>query len=319
MINKNYTTENQIGVPTDEDIALINTYSLKQLNKDEIFCFSVILCDNDIDRDFERFNKESLRTLESLFVGKTGILNHSMKSEDQSCRTYKTQFMVDSDKKTVDGQPYMYLKAWCYTVKSEKNQSLIKDIESGIKKEVSISCAADSRICSVCGESHCNHIAGRKYNGEICHKTITDITDAYEWSFVAVPAQRNAGVTKAFTPGKESAMNPSEIIKSMTEDSAISDERAKALSDYIENLEALAKQAQCYKEHLTKDVARFARIIMPQVNTKQFTENCANMDLDSLKKLRDDMQKQASEVLPITSQIKASATHKSHNNNDFII
>ena len=54
-------------------------------------------------------------------------------------------------------------------------------------------------------------------------------------------------------------------------------------------------------------------------NTKQFTENCANMDLDSLKKLRDDMQKQASEVLPVTSQIKASATHKSHNNNDFII
>ena len=83
--------------------------------------------------------------------------------------------------------------------------------------------------------------------------------------------------------------------------------------------EALAKQAQCYKEHLTKDIARFARIIMPQVNTKQFTENCSNMDLDSLKKLRDDMQKQASEVLPVTSQIKASATHKSHNNNDFII
>ncbi len=142
IINKNYSTENQVGVPTDDDMTLINTYSLKQLGKDEIFCFSVILCDNDIDRDFERFNEDSLKTLESLFVGKTGILNHSMKSEDQSCRTYKTQLITDNNRKTVDGMPYMYLKAWCYTVRSEKNESLIKDIESGIKKEVSISCAS---------------------------------------------------------------------------------------------------------------------------------------------------------------------------------
>ena len=28
---------------------------------------------------------------------------------------------------------------------------------------------------------------------------LDDITDAYEWSFVAVPAQVNAGVTKRFT------------------------------------------------------------------------------------------------------------------------
>ena len=198
MINKNYTTENQVGVPTDEDMLLINEYSLRPLEKDEIFSFSVKLCDNDIDRDFERFNEKSLKALEKLFVGKTGILNHSMKSEDQTCRTYKTQFIVDNEQKTVDGLPYMYLKAWCYTVKSEKNQPLIKDIESGIKKEVSISCASNSRICSVCGKTHCSHIQGKEYDGEICYKTLTDITDAYEWSFVAVPAQRQAGVTKSF-------------------------------------------------------------------------------------------------------------------------
>lgn len=57
-----------------------------------------------------------------------------MKSEDQSCRTYKTQLIYDKTRQTVTGEPYIYLKAWCYTVKSEKNESLIKDIESGIKK-----------------------------------------------------------------------------------------------------------------------------------------------------------------------------------------
>ena len=114
-------------------------------------------------------------------------------------------------------------------------------------------------------------------------------------------------------------MNTSEIIKSMTEDSVITQEMAKELSDYIDNLEALAKQAQCYKEHLTKDIARFAGIIMPQVNTKQFTENCMNMDLDQLRRFRDDMQKQAGSVLPVSSQIRSSAVHAKDSNKDFII
>ena len=45
----------------------------------------------------------------------------------------------------------------------------------------------------------CSHIKGRSYNGAKCHIVLDDITDAYEWSFVAVPAQVNAGVTKRFT------------------------------------------------------------------------------------------------------------------------
>ena len=114
-------------------------------------------------------------------------------------------------------------------------------------------------------------------------------------------------------------MNVSDIIKSMTDDCTFSAQQAMELKAYIENLELQAKEAQCYKEHLTKDISRFAGIIMPQVNTKQFTQNCMDMDLDSLKKLRDDMQKQAGEIFPVSSQIKSSATHANNNNKDFII
>ncbi len=175
---KCFSSKNEIGTPTDEDMRLINQHTLKTLSKDDVFCFSVILCDNDIDRDYERFDEDALKTLEKLFVGKTGIINHSMKSEDQSCRTYKTQVITDATRKTADGKDYTYLKGWCYTVRSDKNQDLIRDIESGIKKEVSISCSSEKRFCSVCGDTNCNHIAGRKYNGKRCFKTITNITDA---------------------------------------------------------------------------------------------------------------------------------------------
>lgn len=135
MIKKSHSSSNAINTPNDQDMELINSFALRELSQDEVFSFSVILCDNDIDRDYERFSEASLKTLEKLFVGKTGILNHSMKSEDQSCRTYKTELITDPAKKTVDGKPYVYLKAWCYTVQSEKNDALIRDIESGINKE----------------------------------------------------------------------------------------------------------------------------------------------------------------------------------------
>lgn len=63
---KSYVAKHTTGSPTDEDMALINKYSLRELQKDEIFCFSVILCDNDIDRDFECFDEDALKSLERL-------------------------------------------------------------------------------------------------------------------------------------------------------------------------------------------------------------------------------------------------------------
>jgi hypothetical protein len=314
IINKNYSAENQVGMASDEDMLLINNYSLKELTKDEIFCFTVTLCDNDIDRDFERFNEDSLKSLEVLFVGKTGILNHSMKSEDQSCRTYKTQLMVDKTRKTADGLDYMYLKAWCYTIRSEKNESLIKDIESGIKKEVSISCASDSRICSVCGESHCNHIAGRKYNGEYCHKTLTDITDAYEWSFVAVPAQRNAGVTKSFE--KEKSME--NILKSIKEEKSLTlnEKDLAKLSDYMDSLKSMSADGEKYRNSLINNAKKNFALAVPSIEDECVDAILKNLSSDTLESLCTSLEKQAKTVLPPVSQLYVEAK-TNNNNNEF--
>ncbi len=307
----------------EKELELINSYTRTPLTAADVYTFTVTLCDNEIDRDFECFSVKSLEKLKELFIGKTGIADHSMRSEDQSARIYHCYIEADPQKKTSKGETYTALKARAYTLKTEGNKDFIASIDGGIRKEVSIGCAVSKVICSVCGknmkEHRCEHAKGKTYKGKLCHGILENPTDAYEWSFVAVPAQRNAGVTKSFSLKEEHKMNSSEIVKWFTEDSSLTAEKAKELSDYIEKLEELAKQAQCYKEHLTKDISRFARIIMPKVDTKQFTENCAEMDLDSLKKLRDDMQKQAGEIFPASSQIRASASHKAHNNNDFII
>ena len=84
-------------------------------------------------------------------------------------------------------------------IRTDSNQDLIREIDGGIKKEVSVSCAAKTSRCSLCGSTGaCSHEKGKVYAGKLCYRELDDISDVYEWSFVAVPAQVHAGVTKQF-------------------------------------------------------------------------------------------------------------------------
>jgi len=186
-----------------ETLDKINKFTRRPLREEEIYAFPVTLCDNDIDRDNERFSDEALLTLSKLFVGKTGIFDHNPTGDNQTARIYDAEVVVDPGKLTKDNRIYKYLRAEAYMVRTDKNADLIAEIDAGIKKEVSVSCSASKNICSVCGcdrrITQCEHHKGQ----DGCHVILDDITDAYEWSFVAVPAQINAGVTKKYSPTKE--------------------------------------------------------------------------------------------------------------------
>ena len=51
----------------------INRLSRTPLTEAEVYAFSVRLCDNEVDRDGERFAPRTLEQLAPLFVGKSGI------------------------------------------------------------------------------------------------------------------------------------------------------------------------------------------------------------------------------------------------------
>ncbi len=194
-----------------EMLERLNSFTRREMTEDEVYIFDIILCDNEIDRDGERFSLNALKTLEKLFVGKTGIFDHDPKSAGQTARIFATELVTDSENIISTGEYYTYLKATAYMIRTESNSDLIREIDGGIKKEVSVSCSSGKRICSICGtelnKKSCPHVIGREYNGKIAHVILDDIKDAYEWSFVAVPAQVNAGVTKKFFGKNESTQN----------------------------------------------------------------------------------------------------------------
>lgn len=193
----------------------INRFTRRPLAENELYTFSVILCDNDIDRDIECFSDKALDMLKDGFVGKTGVFDHNASTLNQNARIYDTELISDDSRLTKDGRPYKYLKGYAYMVRTDDNKNLIAEIDGGIKKEVSISCSASKRLCSVCGcdrnTTGCAHSKGKLYGNSLCHTVLDDITDTYEWSFVAVPSQVNAGVTKHFSETEKLSYIPSAV------------------------------------------------------------------------------------------------------------
>ena len=70
---------------------------------------------------------------------------------------------------------------------------------------MSVSCSVKRKVCGLCGREHCSHEKGKEYPEGLGHLVLLEPTDAYECSFVAVPAQREAGVTKSFLQGEREA------------------------------------------------------------------------------------------------------------------
>ncbi len=184
------------GVPTAAQLAAINAQAKAQLTGEQVYVFSLRLCDDQIDRDGERFDTAALPELARLFIGKTGILDHQWTTEHQVARIFETQVVRE------DG--VSYIKAWAYIRRGGASDEIIADIEAGIKKEVSVGCSMGRAVCSVCGGEYgqCGHQKGEHYDGALCCVILKEPMDAYEFSFVAVPAQREAGVLKAAGYGK---------------------------------------------------------------------------------------------------------------------
>lgn len=191
---------------TDDDLKAINKLAPVPLNAEEVFTFKAVLCDNEVDRAFDRFTVKALEDMRKLFLGKTVIKDHWRRTDNQVARIYKTE-LVQSDKALKSGELYTQLVAHCYMVRTASNADLIAEIKGGIKKEGSVGFSPSSSICSICGtdntKTYCRHWPGKSYEKEggatVCTFTLAGVKDAYEFSLVAVPAQRAAGISKSYT------------------------------------------------------------------------------------------------------------------------
>lgn len=282
--------ENEINteIPAKE-LELINKYTKRNFSADEVYTFSVVLCDNEIDRDFECFDGDALDILAELYVGKSGIFDHNPTAENQTARIYKCEAETVLGRKTSYGAPYKRITAKAYLPRGEKNSELILALDSGIRKEVSVGCSMGKSTCSICGaetrDGRCSHIKGRKYGDKLCYAVLSEPKDAYEWSFVAVPAQREAGVIKAFNGFMKGEKTMEDVFKRLDSDRDITltKSEVRELLREIDCLKAKARDGELYREETESEMMRLFSIAEPELPLETIKSVASRMTIDELK------------------------------------
>ena len=313
----------EFGAPSEAELQKINEFIRRKFVADELYAFSVVLCDNDIDRDFERFTDASLKKLAELYIGKTGIFDHSHKAENQCARVFFAEVRTVDGKKNQIGEPYKQLFARAYMPKSAASEELILSIESGIKKEVSVGCSMSEGYCSLCGKpvGSCQHRKGKYYrkNGQktLCYVDLCSPTDAYEWSFVAVPAQPKAGVVKSYFNGQSFDLGC--LTKSVENgEITLSIEEATELQTKLEKFSELAFTAG---EFLKNKKLEIVKMLLPEANdavTDMFIKALDKFEPDELFGLYREGEAMTEKC---TSQLMRGkkSTSETHKNSFFII
>ena len=271
------------GVPTAVQLEAINAQAKAQLSAEQVYVFSLRLCDDQMDRDFERFDTAALGALAKLFIGKTGVVDHRWSADKQIARIFETQVVKE--------EGVSYIKAWAYIRRGGSNDEIIADIEAGIKKEVSVGCAMGMAVCSVCGSEYgtCGHLKGETYDGQVCCAILQEPMDAYEFSFVAVPAQRDAGVLKAL--GRNNC-----CLKELAEEFG-------AQAEY----RTLYKQAQLgrrYEQELQDSVVRLGLSLELGVSEPVLRSLAKTAAAEDLLALKEALEARLNEMLPVVTQLR---------------
>ena len=169
-------------------------------------------------------------------------------------------------------------------------------IESGLLRECSVGVSVRRAVCSICSTERgqdCGHKPGEVYDGARCFFQLEEAVDAYEFSFVAVPAQPGAGVVKGLCPAGEPAQTLREL--------------AAGRDLCIRELDGLEREAALGRKWLftlREEVVRMGALAdsgLDRTVLKQITDK---LDAEELQALKRAYQARARERYPLPVQLE---------------
>ena len=153
------------------------------INWKDYYVFKIILCNNDVDKDHDRFSIPTLYQIRDMAIGKNGILDTMPSKENKSiiARIFDCSVEYDKGKTTIDGEPLLYVQAYAFLDKciSHGCGAIAQKIKDGFYNEVSIGCSIY--------ESHKVGLFDSELAPEYEITVIDSITDLYEWAIVQKP------------------------------------------------------------------------------------------------------------------------------------
>lgn len=213
----------------------INALAASRLSAEDVYVRSMYLCSDQVcEADWLCFTPAALEQVAQRVVGRSVLAGHDRRTLPLArfCHATVTE-RTDA--------PGRWVRAWFYWLRDTAGaHDLLRNIDGGIYREVSISWRYCNDTCSVCGAQRhgCNHVPGRCYDGKHCYRLIHEVVDVLEGSLVYRAADEAACVTGVHGKG-EAASRASGI---PWPDAAA----AAALARLFETLPASVRQAALF-------------------------------------------------------------------------
>lgn len=189
------------GNPSASQLGVINKFTLKEVTADEVYVRTALLAHSGIDRDKDAFDQEILNDFANTLPGK-GLFNKHPLGWDGDTgygigRWFEAKVLVVSQDEArellkeptlmfpAEGDAYI-LEASYYLPRSEKNNDLIVDIDTGVASDVSIGFSASKRTAIMQDDS-----------GNALAWAISGPGEANEGSLVWLGAQPGARTVKS--------------------------------------------------------------------------------------------------------------------------
>jgi len=189
----------------DSHLGLINKWTRRQYNAEELYTFPVLAIDDQMTRNYVQYTAETQRETVKAWIGipflfnKEGVgqnafqnADHDLKAASQHGRIYEAKLV-----RTPQGTTGTLV--WVYTVRgaTQEIDDFINKLDAGILREVSIHVMATELKCSIDGEAwpcKAEHFPGEAYEGEICFLRTKGPAEPLELSSVACPGSLVAHV-----------------------------------------------------------------------------------------------------------------------------
>jgi hypothetical protein len=136
----------------------------------------------------------------------------------------------------------------------------------------------------------CEHEKGKLYGGKLCYAELREPTDAYEWSFVAVPSQKKAGVMKKFE--KDEGLE--KLLRRSGGD--------RCVREY-EKLKRQAELGRKYIDGLRAELVRLAMMSDGELDCEIYKGIAAKLDEDELAEMKRAYGRRAEALFPPETQL----------------
>lgn len=187
---------------SEKQLEKINKFTRRNLSADEIQIFKIILCNNDIDKDYNCLSNDAIESLKELYIGKTTSLLMD-DGKNILARIFDTEIITDSSIKTETGEDYKYLMASLFIIKSDENLPYLSKFSGAENNYGTISYSVNTKECSIChcnqNRMSCEHIKGKTYEGNLCYTILKDVMDAYEWDWVKTSKYSNSQISDNYS------------------------------------------------------------------------------------------------------------------------